>query len=827
MSNFIKENIKKPLNDLISLPVATWNSIFKRYKLSDFLPWAFWDKENEIYINNDNTYGAVFECTPRIRVGASTIEAIEGMLQKLPPNTYLQFMLYGSPNITALVEKWRNSHLVRDEEVLAELINATAETYYKKTKEPITETFNTTIKNFRLIISIKSPSKEEITEYKATLYSLLSANSFSPKALTPKEFKPLLYEIFNINHNIYHIPEYDEYMPLNRQIIASNTEFIVKDTYIQSDNKTWISLVPQSLSKYASLFDFAEKLGDFKIKNPEISQFQDNFIVTTTLRRLPKKVMDKIKMSHSTIATQKWSRAIFRKFAKAQDESIEILDKIEAKEPLFAMDLNILVAGNDYEDANKKAQVVRNFWDKGGVNKRIHLEEALGIHHLNFIASLPMGVNDEYTFQTTKKYRSMFLKNAAMYAPVEADYKGNGDNFLFITRRSQLAGYDLFVSSQSFNGYVVATSGAGKSVFLQTIALNSYARGDRIFVLDYDNSFYGLTHSIDAQYISLNPNKPISFNPFSEINSLDDVDEEDLAYLSDFIYMIGSNKNETRALEEEKLIKTRIQEILRELIEHYKNQLEITHMKNRLNQENDQRFKDFAIQLGAFCRGGVYSKFFEGKNEFHIEKEFIAVEFKEIGEHPDLRDPLIMILIYHINQLMYSKADQRRNRIQIILDEAHRFLGKNKKMDDFIEQAYRRARKFGGSMIIATQGFDDIYDDKGGLSRAGKVIIANSPWKFFLKQTETSINLLLKSGVFNFDEVDKKVLRSIHTNLGEYSEIYTITPEELKLPNRLTMNKFFYYLTTTKKEEKDKIMKFVNQGYNYIQAIKKVIENGG
>ena len=823
----LKEKINEPLKNLVSLPVNTWNSIFKRYRLSDFLPWAFYDEEKGMYINNDNTYGAVFECVPRIRVGASTIEAIEGMLQKLPPNTYLQFMLYGSPNILDIVEKYKNSHLVRDEEVLTELINSTAKMYLEKTKEPVTNTFNTTIKNFRLIISIKSQSEEEIMIYKNTLQSLLEANFFHPKELKPDELKPLLYEIFNINHDFAKIPPYDENIPINRQVIAPNTEFIVKDTHIQSDKKVWISLVPQSLSKYASLFDFAEKLGDFKIKNPEIAQFQDNFIVTTSIRRLPKQVLSKVQNYHSVINTQRWDKRIFKRFAKVQEQSNEILERIDAKEPLFAMDLNVLVAGNDYEDAEKKANVVKNFWDKGGVNRRINLEEAFGIHHLNFLASLPMGINDEYTFKVTKKYRSMFLKNTAMYAPIEADYKGNGYNFFFITRRSQLAGYDLFISPQSYNGYVVATSGAGKSVFLQTLALNSYARGDRVFVLDYDNSFYGLCQSIDAQYIELNPNKPISFNPFSNIKSLSNIDEEDLAYLSDFVYMLGSNKSEKRALEEEKLIKTRIQEVLRELIVQYKSELEITHIRNRLKQENDPRFQDFATQLGAFCRGGVYSKFFEGKNEFHIEKEFIAVEFKEIGEHPDLRDPLIMMLVYHINQLMYSKKTQRSNRIQIILDEAHRFLGKNKRMDDFIEQAYRRARKYGGSMVIATQGFDDIYDEHGGLSRAGKVIIANSPWKFFLKQTETSVNLLLKSGVFNFDEIDKRVLRSIHTNTGEYAEIYVITPEEFKLPNRLIMNKFMYYLTTTKKDEKDKIMQYVNQGYSYVEAIKKVIENGG
>ena len=129
-----------------------------------------------------------------------------------------------------------------------------------------------------------------------------------------------------------------------------------------------------------------------------------------------------------------------------------------------------------------------------------------------------------------------------------------------------------------------------------------------------------------------------------------------------------------------------------------------------------------------------------------------------------------------------------------------------------------------GSIILATQGFDDIYDPKsGGLSAAGKVIIANSPWKFFLTQTETSINMLIKSGVFNLDEIDQQVLKSIHTTKGEYSEIFIITPDEHKVPNRLIMNRFFYYVTTTDPKDKEKIASYKAQGLNHIEAIKKLV----
>ena len=819
----IKENINQPIKEITSLPVNIWNSVFKRYRLGDYLPYRMYDDTEKLYINNENTFGAVFECNPRIRMGQNTATAVEEILSKLPEGVFVQFMLFGSKNIVDMVEVWRKSHLVRDEELLKELINETAEMYYEKTEKPISKLLTPKIKDYKLIVSCKGDKKENVILFRDSLKNILDSNSFSPRNLEPEDLKPILYELFNSNHNIREVPPYDENQAINRQIIAPNTKILVKDTEFVVDDKHWISLVPQSLQTYANIGDFGDKLGDYISKRPEINQFQDNFIVTLSVCKLPKSNTNMVKRNHQIISTQQWRRDIFRKFAAAQDESVEILDRIENdKEILYAMDLNVLVAGNDEEEAKRNAQIIKSYWNKGGEYLAIKLEEAVGIHHLNFLASIPMGINEEYLFDTTRKYRSMFPKQIAQYAPLEADFKGAGQNFPLITRRCQFANFDLFASNKSFNGYVVATSGAGKSVFLQTIAVNSYARGDRVFVLDYDNSFEGLCQAVDAQYISLNPQNPISFNPFSEMNTLEEL-KDDLAYLSDFIYMLGGNKNQVKAEEEEKLVKSRIQEILIDLYSELGNKMEITHIRNRLRQENDSRFKDFASQLGTFCRDGIYGRFFEGANEFNISKEFIAVEFKEMSEHPDIRDPIIMMLVYHINQMMYSSAD-RKSRIQIILDEAHRFLGKNPRMDDFIEQAYRRARKYNGSIILATQGFDDIYDPKsGGLSAAGKVIIANSPWKFFLTQTETSINMLIKSGVFNLDEIDKQVLKSIHTTKGEYSEIFIITPDEHKVPNRLIMNRFFYYVTTTDPKDKEKIASYKAQGLNHIEAIKKLV----
>ncbi|EAJ1912911.1 conjugal transfer protein TraG [Campylobacter jejuni] len=826
LSDFISEKlgINQSVKKITSLQTNVWNACMQRYKFSDFLPYMSYDSQKEYYINNDNSFGTVFLCSPRIRMGESTAVAVEEMLGKLPENMFMQFTLFGSKNIKDIVEYWKYMHLERadreNNELLFKAIKNMGEFYYSKTKEGISNSMAARLKNYYLLVSIKSNSEEDVISYKHILKNILTSNNFSPVVAEPEVLKPILYELFNGNHDINNIPNYDRTCYLNRQVIMPTTEILIKDDELKIDGRSFISLTPQSFPQEAHIGDFGEKLGDYISRALDNNQFKDTFLITASVCALSKKKTARVKGNHSMLLTQKWSENIFRQFAAARKESVSILERIDnQKEKLYAFDLNVIVSGDNYNEASLNASTIISYWNKGG-GKAIVLDEALGIHQLNLIASLPMGINKEYMFDITVKYRSMFPDQISQFIPLEADFKLNIPNLILFSRRAQIAGLDLFVSNSNYNAYLVATSGAGKSVFLNMLAFNSYARNDRIFIIDQDNSFSKLCDTIDGQYLALDPLQPVSFNPFSGLKNNDrESFMDDLNYLSDLIYMLGSSKNQDRALEDEKLIKAKTQAIMEELFLSKGNTMEVTDIRDELAKVDDQRFRDFADQLRPFCKEGIYGKYFNGPCEFNIEKEFIVTEFKGLEGHNDLRDPLIMLLIYHINQLMYMSTD-RKSRIQIIIDEAHRFLGKNPKMDDFIEQAYRRARKYDASVIIATQGFDDIYNAKdGGLSRAGTVIINNSAYKIFMKQTETSVNMLIKSEVFSLSETDKEILRSIMTLKGEYSELFLMTPDDVKLPYRLVMDKYFYYLTTTDPKDKAKIKELTDQGIPLGEAI--------
>jgi len=822
-----------------SLSMEEWKKLHDRDKLGAYLPYHSYDSKKKIYHNNNGTFGSVFKIHPRQIAGVATSEGFQEILNKMFPGNVLQVIMVGSKNDLGMIEKWKKVHLERVKEgkvkskeigdLVQIAVNNIAKFYYKKFNEPITNQMSTYLKDFRIYFSIISDDLDEAITFHKILKDILSGNQFFPESVEPRELQMLAYEILNSNHSLAEkeTPQYDEYREINRQIIAPDTEIEFTDYFSKVDGKYWINMSPMRYPEFAALHDMGMKIGDYVSSAMNTNQFKENFIISLSCKKQGKKQIKRVKQSHSVIITQKWSELIFRKFNDVRKESVSILDRIDVKkESLFAVDMNVLVSGKELKDAEQNASVIASYWNKGGRTSSIVLAETKGIQQLCLLASLPMGATKEY-FDVTDKAVSMFSEQAAQFPTLESDWKGNAEpNIVLFSRRGQIAGFDMFISNNNFNGYVIAESGSGKSVFLNMIAFNSWLRGDRVFIQDFGGSFKKLCDIVGGQYIEPDKQNPFSLNPFSEIYDEKRLKDE-LEFLSTFIYTLGANKNRKVYEENEKLIKSYIQDVLKDTYNQLGTRMEVTDVRDSLNASarKEPKLGEFCQQLSMYCRGGIYEEFFTGPCAVDFTNEFIVAEIQQIEKDEDIRDPVIMMLTYHQSNAIYRDNNQGGQRIVNIYDEAHKYIGKDPRMDDFIEQNYRRGRKQQASSIIATQGFDDIYDSASGkLSRAGKAIINSSSWKFFLKQSETSINLLLKSAVFSFNQIDEELLRTTRTLKGEYSEIFLITPEEHKYVYRLALDRYFYYITTTDGTDKRKIQNKINQGYTIGEAIEKIIE---
>jgi conjugal transfer ATP-binding protein TraC len=557
----------------------------------------------------------------------------------------------------------------------------------------------------------------------------------------------------------------------------------------------------------------------------DVNQFHDTYIITLNLTRESKKFISSVRTALGVMHGQRQGD-LCTLFNEKKKEAVPIIKEIDSGTPLFRMDLNIFISGNNLEEAKANAATIQSFWKKGGLEQGGFILDRLNYIQLpSFLASLPLCISSEY-FEKTKKYTRAFSRQAAHFFPIEADMQGNVANIILMSRRGRIAGIDIFGSETNKNALILAESGAGKSMFVNYLALCSYSRGDKVFIIDVGRSYEKLCKTFNGQFIELMPERPMSFNPFTDIKTSEQLFDE-LDFLASFIYTLGASRNASKSEEDAKFIEQHIQAAIKYIFSKSddENPMTITDVRDYLAKESDKRLRDFAVQMGSFCKGGVFGAFFDGPNEINFDKDIVVLEIDGIDNlSADIRDAIISVFIYKVSQYIYIQNIELR-RTLLVIDEAHKFIGKdNRKMDLFVEQAYRRFRKHNGAICMATQGFGDIYNkDNPALARLGTSIVDNSKWTFFFQQKPSSIDIIADSAAFkSLGDLNIEILRSLDTKKGEYSELAVYHDGSLT-PFRFVANKFIYYLLTTDPDDKQKINELINmKGYSLVRAIKEL-----
>jgi len=156
-------------------------------------------------------------------------------------------------------------------------------------------------------------------------------------------------------------------------------------------------------------------------------------------------------------------------------------------------------------------------------------------------------------------------------------------------------------------------------------------------------------------------------------------------------------------------------------------------------------------------------------------------------------------------------------------------MGKNPHMDKEVEEAYRTYRKHGASMIVGSQGFNDYVDTISKKKNpVGDVVLSNSAWGFFGRQKEAARNLLINSGLYEFDEIDKMNIRTAQGIKGEYSEFIVLDPFDNKIPVRFIFEPSFLLTVSTDAEDKRMIKNLAdNNSITRYQAIDEIMKKRG
>ena len=414
---------------------------------------------------------------------------------------------------------------------------------------------------------------------------------------------------------------------------------------------------------------------------------------------------------------------------------------------------------------------IRSLFEANGFN----LVADDGVHLPALDKAMPFGSHEKSHQQMKRFGRTRTIKdvNALTLMPLFGEWQGNDHAepalMLLAGRRGELSGWTPFCEGGNNNTCIVGMSGQGKSVAMQEIMARLITIGGAAVVIDDGYSFQNSCEILGGNHIDFS-NQQLELNPFAAIDpsamsSDPDFAETAIAMLRNFIGAICHPKTEPNDLERsiltgichkvwgEKGINGTIADVMAALKTR----------KDATDNDNEKQIASNLITLlGSVAPDGVYGRMFNHSCSVKMDSDLIVFEMSALRDKPEVQAASMVLLIFLATQKMYGSP--RNKPVAVIVDEAWALLEGT--TGDFIEGVARRARKYNGALITATQGVDDYFR-----SSAAEAAWANSDWRIFLKMQDASINALKKEQKIECDEILERGLRSLQSLPDIWSEM--------------------------------------------------------
>jgi len=805
----------------LGLTKALLGKMTERDKFSSYLPYVAYDSDTHTYHNADGSKGLIWECTPLWFAGEATAKTLTGLFRSgIPEGSVMQFIMFADPYVKPIVDLFLKSKTSDDP-----LLKRSMEEYAKfilNGTEGLESLSGIPVRNFRLFVSIYIPENAPVKfeELKSSIYDILVGAKLYPRPFEPDGLVRMLYRIFNDR-----FPEhlaYDKTREMRKQIISGETTIVNEMSCLKLGSKVCRTITPKSLPVESSLLTSNIITGDIWGVQSDNNQIKSPFLIAYNV--IFENTKAKIGAKASVVMQQQAIGAFVPSIARRKEEFMWAIDEMEKGESFFRVIPIAVVLGKDEEDARDSTARVKRLWeDRGFV-----MQEDKGIIPILFLSSLPFGLYN--VGDNVKMLDRDFIVPAGTLAemlPVQADFQGSGDpKIMFVGRKGQLSGIDLFdLKAPNMNALIAASSGGGKSFLMNHIVIPNLASGAYVRVIDIGRSYKKACTLFDGKFIEFTADSTICLNPFTNI-LIDELDNE-LFTISSIILQMVYSFTDTRPSElEASLVKAAVrwayqtegQDATIDTV--YRCLSDYGGMHNALRPE-DAKAGDkelaaiaskIAFNLKEFTSEGAYGRWFCGKANLDIKNDkFVVLELEELQARKELFKVVVLQVLNYVTQDLYL-SDKSSPRM-VIFDEAWQFFKMGGFLLDIIEDGDRRARKYKGSFTKVVQSMLDLRRFRD----IGDVILNNSAFKFYPQSSD--FEKAREEKLIDCEQLKFEILKSIKLNRPKYSEIYVETPVG-EGPVRLVVNPFLYYLYTSDADDNVRLDRLVkNEGKTYLEAI--------
>jgi len=847
-------------------------------RLGQLLPYESWDPQTGLFfIAGTKPYtvesvGFALELSPQIGASPEMADYLASLFQTgAPPGTGVSVHLVGSPDLTAFFKAMRDTSLSPDttddpllkaqRAFLKEMEERRIAHYTKGASSGLMHDSNFRARDLRVVCAVVVPVPsslggpqpevsaflkaagcadflQEVQMVRETFISTLKAYHLYGHTWGPDElinWAALLLNPQKTAAGEFPRLVYDPGRPLREQMVASDTRTTESHLSLLFDDGTNPPILARALSvrsypKEFALSMMSELLGSST--NPTLA-YPCPFVLTLGVQTVDFDAEKNRTVLKAARATQIAESPLGRFQPDVHERKADwdlALQAFNDGKGTVKMHLQLMLFASPKE-MPKAEQAARAIWRYCGFDLTVDR----CMHKLSLLASLPMtfGPLLQADMRMAMRLTTKTVSNAAHLMPCVSESCGIGRPVLnLLGRRGQAQGFDLLANpSGNYNSIVIGVSGAGKSNFMAELAMRTLAVGGKVFIIDVGHSYEKLCKMVPGgQYLEFDPHSKISLNPFSLVEDLN----EDMELLKP---MLGQMISPSAPLSDYEFSQIDIN--VRQLWAEFGRATTVTMLAERLkkacyqggsreafgleaevpSEQCDPRIRDLGVQLFPFTSEGAYGRFFEGEANVDLNSNFVVLELEALTAVKDLQAVVLLTLMYQIMRVMYR--GDRKQPILCIIDEAWALLHGGQ-AGRFIEEGYRRARRYRGMFVTGTQTVGDYFK-----SDSARAAFDNADWMFLLRQKPESIEELAKSGKLLMDDYTKSMLRSVTTRQGQYSEVFVRCGDQPPSVGRLFMDPFSQLTFSSKAEDFAAVRDYVNKGYGMTDAVNAVLRDRG
>ena len=446
-------------------------------------------------------------------------------------------------------------------------------------------------------------------------------------------------------------------------------------------------------------------------------------------------------------------------------------------------------------DSEAKLDELSSYIRSKGRNHQVVIDNLVGQQERGLNSVLPLAINElaNEEINVCKTFITNAIANFIPFSFVTyfdvngLDYGANTQtgNRILLDRTQEL----------NANGYIVGTSGAGKSMTLKDEILSAMMKNpnDEFIIIDPDNEYLPLLDYIDGERIILSPSSQTHLNIFDTSLEYSTDDGNAIAMKTDFIMSFCAGaKGMNLSVDEMSIIDRVVKLVYREFQEHNGDKKYLPTLPkfyDTLKQQPEQTAADLALSIELYTRG-TFDMFAHHTN-VEVSKRFLIFDLFSMGEH--LRTVGLQVVLEMIWQRVIENK-RKGIRTWLWCDEfSVMFTGKDTSAGLFFKKVYQRIRKLGGVATAATQNITEVLE-----SREATAMLQNAEFLVLLQQKPKDLQKLVD--LFELSESQMAYLKTGKVGTG----LIICGKKIIPFKNLVPKDTLKYKLFSTKFDEKQR-----------------------